>query len=135
VERILNGIVGNSDFRSKASVGLLETRSVREHNVRVYADRLAVWRKDGKRLMWEELQAVKQAVWGDRVAVEVYPAQSDVVNLRHTRHLWTGPRIVEAVAAECTHIEFANMVLTNTEANDSNEARAGTTNNGGSGNE
>ena len=104
----MNSVVGNSDFRSKASVGLLETRSVGEHNVRVYADRLAVWRKDGQRLTWEELQAVKVAVWGDRVAVEVYPAQGDVVNLRHTRHLWTGPRIVEAVTTECTHIEFAN---------------------------
>jgi hypothetical protein len=104
----VNALVGNFAFRSKASVGLLETRSVGEHNVRVYADRLAVWRKDGQRLTWEELQAVKCAVWGDRVAVEVYPAKCDVVNLRHTRHLWTGPRIVGAVAAECAHVEFAN---------------------------
>jgi len=111
----VNSVVGNSDFRSKASVGLLETRSVGEHNVRVYADRLAVWRKDGQRLTWKELQAVKVAVWGDRVAVEVYPAQGDVVNLRHTRHLWTGPRIAEAVAAECTHVEFANNSSTGQE--------------------
>lgn len=101
-------IVGNSSWREKASVGLIETRTVGEHNVRVYADRLAIWRKDGKRLTWEELQTVKCAVWGDRVAVEVYPAQCDVVNLRHTRHLWTGSRLAEAVAAECKHVEFAN---------------------------
>ncbi len=101
-------IVGNSSWREKASVGLIETHTVGEHNVRVYADRLAIWRKDGKRLTWEELQTVKCAVWGDRVAVEVYPAQCDVVNLRHTRHLWTGSRLAEAVAAECKHVEFAN---------------------------
>jgi hypothetical protein len=104
----VNSIVGNSSWRDKAAIGLLETRTVGEHNVRVYADRLAIWRKDGRRLAWEELQAVKQSVWGDRVAVEVYPAQGDVVNLRHTRHLWTGPLLTAAVAAECTHCEFAN---------------------------
>ena len=104
----LQNVVGDLNFRNRASVGLLETRTVGEHNVRVYADRLAVWRKDGQRLTWEELQAVKCSVWGDRVAVEVYPAQSDVVNLRHTRHLWTGPKLTEAVANECSHIEFAN---------------------------
>jgi len=107
--RTLDPIVCNSSWREKASVGLIETRTVGEHNVRVYADRLAIWRKDGERLTWEELQSVKCAAWGDRVAVEVYPAQCDVVNLRHTRHLWTGPRLTEAVAAECTHSEFANM--------------------------
>ena len=101
-------IVGNSSWRDKAAVGLLEMRTLGEHNVRVYADRLAIWRKDGQRLTWEELQSVKCAVWGDRVAVEVYPAQSNVVNLRHTRHLWSGPRLTEAVEAECKHVEFAN---------------------------
>ena len=104
----LQNVVGNLNFRNRANIGLLETRTVGEHNVRVYTDRLAVWRKDGRRLTWEELQAVKCAVWGDRVAVEVYPAQCDVVNLRHTRHLWTGLKLTDAVAAECTHVEFAN---------------------------
>ena len=106
--RTVQGDAGNSSWRAKASVGLIETRTVGDHNVRVYADRLAIWRKDGQRLTWAELQAVKCEVWGDRVAVEVYPAQGDVVNLRHTRHLWTGLRLTEAVAAECTHVEFAN---------------------------
>ncbi len=99
---------GKSSWCDKAAVGLLEMRTVGEHNIRVYADRLAIWRKDGQRLTWEELQAVKCTVWGDRIAVEVYPAQSEVVNQRHTRHLWAGPKLTDAVAAECKHIEFAN---------------------------
>ena len=104
----LQNVVGNPTWRKMANVGLIETRTDGEHKVRVYADRLAIWRKDGQRMTWEELQDVKCAVWGDRVAVEVYPAKCDVVNLRHTRHLWTGPRLTKAVAEECLHIEFAN---------------------------
>jgi hypothetical protein len=74
-------------------VGMLRRFRLGDHVVREYSDRLAIWRCDGKRLTWEELQSVKTQVIGDRVAVEVYPADADVVNLRHTRHLWFGPQV------------------------------------------
>ncbi len=94
------------NFRDRANCGLLETIELPGHRVRRYGDRIAVWRRDGERLSWEELQAVKQRVWGDRVAVEVYPAERDVVNLRHTRHLWSTPELAALVAETCRHPEF-----------------------------
>lgn len=95
-----------------AAIGLLETRVLPEHRVRIYADRLAIWRKDGMRLTWEELQSVKQTVWGDRVAIEVFPADADVVNLRHTRHLWSTDILVSAVKSQCRHGEFPHPCST-----------------------
>ncbi len=43
---------------------------------------------DGK-ITWDQLQAIKNEVWGkDARAIEVYPAQGDVVNTGNWRHLW-----------------------------------------------
>lgn len=43
---------------------------------------------DGK-IAWERLQAIKNRVWGDKVAaIEVYPPQDMVVNQLNARHLW-----------------------------------------------
>ncbi|KPU84425.1 hypothetical protein JI58_03905 [Marinosulfonomonas sp. PRT-SC04] len=43
---------------------------------------------DGE-ITWDDLQAVKNAVWGeDANAIEVYPAQSRLVNSLNCRHLW-----------------------------------------------
>ena len=40
-------------------------------------------------ISWEELQAIKRACgFGDRDAVEVYPADADIVNVGNLRHLW-----------------------------------------------
>lgn len=40
-------------------------------------------------ITWDELQAIKNQVWGkDARAIEVYPAQGDVVNSGNWRHLW-----------------------------------------------
>lgn len=40
-------------------------------------------------ITWDQLQAVKNEVWGpDTRAIEVYPAQDDVVNGGNIRHLW-----------------------------------------------
>lgn len=40
-------------------------------------------------ISWDVLQAIKSRVWGPEVrAVEVYPADCNVVNSRNTRHLW-----------------------------------------------
>lgn len=40
-------------------------------------------------ITWDELQAIKTAVWGaDARAIEVYPREADVVNSGFFRHLW-----------------------------------------------
>lgn len=46
--------------------------------------------KDG--ITWDELQHLKHECGrGDKFAVEVYPADSDVVNVANMRHLWVLP--------------------------------------------
>ncbi len=99
-------------WEDRVLVDLQEYRTVGEHRIRIYQNRLAIWRLDGARMTWEELQKVKQAVWGDCVAVEIYPLQADVVNLRHTRHLWSSPLLRGAVNSECRHPEFDFMERT-----------------------
>jgi hypothetical protein len=48
------------------------------------------WRQD---ITWEELQDLKkQAGYGERCAVEVYPNDSDVVNVANLRHLFVLPK-------------------------------------------
>jgi hypothetical protein len=43
-------------------------------------------------ITWEELQRLKrEAGYGDYDAVEVYPADRDVVNVANMRHLWILP--------------------------------------------
>lgn len=40
-------------------------------------------------ITWDQLQSIKNEVWGeDARAIEVYPAQSHVVNGAMMRHLW-----------------------------------------------
>lgn len=95
-------------FRNKSSVGLLQIKHLEEHYVRVYSNRISIWRKDGERLSWEEVQKIKCEVIGDTIAIEVYPADIEVVNLRHTRHLWFGEEITKTVFLECHHEEFNN---------------------------
>lgn len=46
--------------------------------------------KDG--ISWDELQDLKrQAGYGEMDAVEIYPAEKDVVNVANIRHLWVWP--------------------------------------------
>ncbi len=46
--------------------------------------------KDG--LTWEDLQSIKSQVgFGVRDAIEIYPADQDVVNVANIRHLWVSP--------------------------------------------
>jgi hypothetical protein len=94
---------GSRSWRARANIGLLKTHYLEEHIVREYADRLAIQRHDGERLTWGELQAIKCSIWGDRVAIEVYPAASVAVGLRHTRHLWWSPGIELAAVSGCRH--------------------------------
>lgn len=43
-------------------------------------------------ITWDELQALKsEAGYGDREAIEIYPPDSDVVNVGSLRHLWVLP--------------------------------------------
>lgn len=43
-------------------------------------------------ISWDELQRLKaEAGYGDRFAVEIYPADSEVVNVANLRHLWILP--------------------------------------------
>lgn len=40
-------------------------------------------------LTWDEMQFIKRDCgYGDRLAVEIYPADENVVNLANMRHLW-----------------------------------------------
>lgn len=94
-------------WEQKASEGLLRKVEHGPYLVREYEDRLAIWRKDGDRLTWEELQQVKQDLWGDCVAIEVYPPESEAINLRHTRHLWWTSLLELAVWRSCCHAEFS----------------------------
>jgi len=90
-----------------ANIDLIETRTIGStYKVRIYNNRLAIWRQDGQRLTWEELQEVKQMIWGNLVAIEVYPSQADVVNKRHTRHLWWSRGLEDVVEKDCVHPEF-----------------------------
>lgn len=82
--------------------GLVEVWQSRDFLVQVYerkngAERLSILRtslnaegtrwKDG--ISWEQLQRLKHECGrGDRFAVEIYPADADVVNVANLRHLW-----------------------------------------------
>jgi len=78
-------------------VGLVRLVSVNGHKVRVYADRLAI--HDGDNLSWEQIAAIKEAIWGDVCAIEVYPFSSEVINERPTRHIWRSDDITRVVCA------------------------------------
>jgi hypothetical protein len=43
-------------------------------------------------ITWDELQELKRQVgYGDRIAVEIYPRDRDLVNVANMRHLWVMP--------------------------------------------
>ena len=53
---------------------------------RTMIDGAGDWR-DG--ITWDELQRVKRECgFGNKLAVEIYPADSDLVNVANIRHLW-----------------------------------------------
>lgn len=40
-------------------------------------------------ISWDQLQAIKTEIWGaDARAIELYPAEGQVVNMLPCRHLW-----------------------------------------------
>ncbi|HUU53145.1 MAG TPA: hypothetical protein VMW44_00725 [Candidatus Bathyarchaeia archaeon] len=100
-------------FAVKHKIGLLEESNIclkKEviYRFRLYKNRAAIWRKDGGKLSWDELQDAKQCLIGDQVAIEVYPSKKDVVNKKNTRHLWFSKEISDIVKAKCIHPEFDN---------------------------
>lgn len=90
--------------------GLWDVKTVflqgQEYRVRVYDTRLAIHAVPDRVMSWEEIQAVKEEVWGDCMAVEVYPPKNEVVNFRHTRHLWSAPGVESMIRHHCIHPEF-----------------------------
>lgn len=50
-------------------------------------DRIEIEHTGG--LIWDDMQAVKNHVWGeDASAIEVFPPKSEVINTGNYRHLW-----------------------------------------------
>lgn len=44
-------------------------------------------------ISWDELQEIKNTIgYKDKFAVEVYPAENDIVNVANMRHLWVLPK-------------------------------------------
>lgn len=97
-----------SKFKKKSKIGLIEIKKLPEHKVRVYKNRLAIWRHDGERLMWDELQLVKNIILGNHaVAIEIYPEQNKVINIKNTRHLWIlDDDTTDEILRQCKHPEF-----------------------------
>jgi hypothetical protein len=63
-------------------VRLAVNRNELTGDTRLYADGIT----------WEELQAIKdECGYADRMAVEIYPATDDVLNVINARHLWVIP--------------------------------------------
>lgn len=64
----------------------------RHHNcIRLTINRTTVTRTGewDSNISWEELQQIKRDVGhGDRVAVEIFPKDQNVVNVANMRHLW-----------------------------------------------
>lgn len=77
------GVWVNRDFLVQA---FQEPHGLRLSVNRTTVDSNGDWREN---ITWEELQQVKRDVgFGDYCAVEVYPADADIVNVANMRHLW-----------------------------------------------
>lgn len=95
------------NWYEKSRIGLLDIVKVDDYSVRVYADRIAIQSSKDDAISWEVLQRVKNKVIGEVFAIEVFPAEeSEVVNLRNTRHLWFGPE-VDKLKDVIKHPEFS----------------------------
>jgi hypothetical protein len=98
-------------YHEASPIGLIQVWAFGDYVVREYRNRLAISRDDTGRLTWEEVQFVKSLIWGSKTyAVEIYPPDADVVNTRHTRHIWRLPALAELqVRGSCTHEEFTHV--------------------------
>jgi hypothetical protein len=94
------------NWKERAACGLIRTERIGDFTVRVYKDRIAIRGVSECAISWEILQKIKRQVLGDVVAVEIFPIDSDVVNLANTRHLWFSPNLA-GFLSQYTHEEFA----------------------------
>ena len=63
-----------------------EGYSTRLSICRTSIDENGAWKAD---IQWEELQEIKRQVgYGDRLAVEIFPTDKNIVNVANMRHLW-----------------------------------------------
>lgn len=72
--------------------GFVEAYYSQDYKVLIYdtPPRLAIYSRSNKPISsWVVLQYIKNHFWGDgTMAVEMFPPQSSVINISHTRHLW-----------------------------------------------
>ena len=96
------------NWYEKSRVGLLKViQHFETYSIRVYEDRIAIQSPTQDPISWETLQRIKNQVIGEVFAIEVFPAiESEVVNLRNTRHLWFGPE-VDKLKDILKHPEFS----------------------------
>ena len=95
------------NWYEKSRVGLIRIEVVEGYSVRIYSDRIAIQSSNQDPISWEVLQRIKNKIIGSVFAIEVFPAEeSEVVNLRNTRHLWFGPE-VDKLKDVIKHPEFS----------------------------
>lgn len=82
---------------------LIELWKSRDFVVQIYAqaggERISISRTVEKRpgvwedgISWDEIQGLKeQCGRGDKLAIEIYPADKNVVNVANMRHIWVLP--------------------------------------------
>lgn len=71
----------------------------RDYVVLEYADRIAIRSTDGEAITsWTHMQAIKEDIWPGDFAVEIFPPQSQVIDMAPTRHLWRTDQIVSEAA-------------------------------------
>lgn len=93
------------NWKQKSKVDLIEIRQVGEYSVRIYPNRIAIQSDKPDAISWETLQAIKSEVLGDVMAIEIFPHNSQVVNLKNTRHLWFSEDLKD-LTKTFTHPEF-----------------------------
>lgn len=96
-------IVHRNDWPAYRPERIMEVWRSRDFLLQVFKEsdgieRLSICRTqlDGQRwqdgISWDDLQRLKRECGrGDRDAVEIYPADADVVNVANMRHLWVLP--------------------------------------------
>jgi hypothetical protein len=75
-------------FRNKNFLAQVykEKTSIRISVNRTKLNGKGAWSDD---ISWDELQEIKRQIgFGNMMAVEVYPKDSDIVNVANMRHLW-----------------------------------------------
>ena len=94
------------NWKERAACGLIRVERIGDYTIRIYKDRIAIRGISEAPISWEILQKIKRQILGDVVAVEIFPTDSDVVNLANTRHLWFTPDLA-GFLEQYTHEEFS----------------------------